>query len=419
MDRRSVTIVWAMFIRSARLQRKRALLTVAAIAWGTVSLLLLLSFGEGLKRQLKKGSAGMGSGIAVIFPGETTKTWQGMASGRPIRPTFEDVALLRDRVIYLEAITGEFRRWGVSLTYGRKTVNARVNGTSPNFSDLRNTYAQSGGRFINQQDEDERRRVIFLGDELAHDIFGDEDPIGKSLLVQSSPYTVIGVMQKKMQMGTYGGPDKSGAHIPITTMKAQFGMEHLTNMVIRPTDPALMKPCLKSLRETLAARYKFDPTDEPAIGVWDTIEEGKMMNNITLGIQMFLGIIGGLTLLIGGVGVANIMYATVKERTREIGVKMALGARPLWVTGPLVLEGLLYTLIGGLVGVFISVNLIIMLGLIPTGGNEALEFLGKPTLSPAVGFASAAVLGVIGLLSAYFPARRAAAVDPAETLRYE
>ena len=419
MDRRSVTIVWAMFIRSARLQRKRALLTVAAIAWGTVSLLLLLSFGEGLKRQLKKGSAGMGSGIAVIFPGETTKPWQGMASGRLIRPTFEDVALLRDRVLYLGQITGEFRRWGVSLTYGRKTVNARVNGASPNYSDLRNTYAQPGGRFIDQEDEDERRRVIFLGDELAHDIFADEDPVGRTLLVQSTPYTVIGVMQKKLQMGTYGGPDKSGADIPITTLKAQFGMEHLTNMVIRPTDPALMKPCLRSLRETLAARYKFDPTDDPAIGVWDTIEEGKMMDNITLGIQMFLGIIGGLTLLIGGVGVANIMYATVKERTREIGVKMALGARPLWVTGPLVLEGLLYTLIGGLVGVFIAVNLIILLGLIPTGGNEALEFLGRPTLSPAVGFASAAVLGVIGLLAAYFPARRAAAVDPAETLRYE
>jgi putative ABC transport system permease protein len=134
---------------------------------------------------------------------------------------------------------------------------------------------------------------------------------------------------------------------------------------------------------------------------------------------MFLGIIGGLTLLIGGVGVANIMYATVKERTREIGVKMALGARPGWVTGPLVLEGLLYTITGGLVGMTIAVVLIILLGMLPVEGNKALEFLGKPTLSPGVGIASAAILGCIGLLAAYFPARRAAAVDPAVTLRYE
>ena len=138
-----------------------------------------------------------------------------------------------------------------------------------------------------------------------------------------------------------------------------------------------------------------------------------------LGIQGFLGIIGGLTLMIGGVGVANIMYATVKERTREIGVKMALGARPAWITGPLVLEGLAYTVFGGLLGRLFSMAIIIGLGFVPTDGNEALQFLGKPTLSPAVGAISAAILGAIGLLAAYFPARRAASIDPAQTLRYE
>jgi putative ABC transport system permease protein len=123
--------------------------------------------------------------------------------------------------------------------------------------------------------------------------------------------------------------------------------------------------------------------------------------------------------MIGGVGVANIMYATVKERTREIGVKMALGARPAWITGPLVLEGLAYTLLGGLLGLLFSMAIIIALGFVPTEGNEALEFLGKPTLSPAVGAIAAGILGTIGLLAAYFPARRAASIDPAQTLRYE
>jgi putative ABC transport system permease protein len=416
---RGLGVVWRLFLSSARLQRKRAVLTVAAIAWGTVALLLLLAFGEGLKRQLSRGSAGMGSGIAVLFPGETTKTWQGMPPGRPIRPVLDDLALIRSRARDLDDVLGEMRRWGASVTYGRKTVNARVTGTNPSFGDLRNHIARRGGRFLDITDELERRRVIFLGNEIAQDIFGDEKPEGKTLLVEGAPYTVIGVMQKKLQMGTYGGPDAEGTVIPITTFKAQFGREQLTNLVIRPTDPSLMKGCLKSVREVLAAKYKFDPADEPAIHVWDTVESGAMMTKILVGIQMFLGIIGGLTLFIGGVGVANIMYATVKERTREIGVKMALGARPGWVTGPLILEGLLYTITGGLLGLTIAVLLIILLGMLPTEGNEALEFLGKPTLSPLVGAASAGILGIIGLLAAYFPARRAAAVDPAETLRYE
>jgi putative ABC transport system permease protein len=419
VDLGSLDVVWRLFLSSARLQRKRAALTIAAIAWGTVSLLLLLSFGEGLKRQLSKGSAGMGSGIAVIFPGETTKAWQGMAPGRPIRPVVDDISLVRERVPDLEGVLGELRRWQTSVNYGRKTVNARVTGTEPIYGDLRNHIARSGGRFINDTDVDERRRVIFLGDELADDIFGEETAEGRTILVAGSPYTVVGVMQKKIQMGTYGGPDAEGAIIPITTFKAQFGRDQLTNLVIKPRDPARMPMALKATREVLAARYKFDPADEPALGVWDTVKTSAVMSNILVGIQMFLGIIGGLTLLIGGVGVANIMYATVKERTREIGVKMALGARPSWVTGPLVLEGLMYTVVGGLLGLTIAVVLIILLGLLPVEGNKALEFLGKPTLSPGVGVASAAVLGVIGLLAAYFPARRAAAVDPAETLRYE
>jgi len=179
---RDALLIWQLFIRSSRIERKRAVLTIAAIGWGTVSLLLLLSFGEGLKRQIARGMSGMGVNIAVVFPGETTKNWQGMAPGRPIRTRLEDVALLRQRVAGVDEVVGEMRRWGVSLAYGRKQVNTRVNGESPAFGDLRNHIARPGGRFINDRDEQERRRVVFLGDEVAKDVFGDEEPVGPACL---------------------------------------------------------------------------------------------------------------------------------------------------------------------------------------------------------------------------------------------
>jgi putative ABC transport system permease protein len=151
--------------------------------------------------------------------------------------------------------------------------------------------------------------------------------------------------------------------------------------------------------------------------VWNTVESTATTTNMMLGIQLFLGVIGGLTLIVGGVGVANIMYAVVKERTREIGVQMALGARRGWVTGPIVLEGLVYTALGGMIGVLMALAAVTLLGMLPADGPTGM--LGTPTLSLEIGVAAAAVLGAIGLLSGYFPARRAASIDPAETLRYE
>ena len=153
--------------------------------------------------------------------------------------------------------------------------------------------------------------------------------------------------------------------------------------------------------------------------LWNAVETSRELVVFLVGIQVFLGIVGVLTLVVGGVGVANIMYAVVKERTREIGVKMALGARTAWITLPIVLEGMLYTLFGGALGILMAVAVVTLLGLLPTEGNEALEMLGKPTLSVPIGVGTAAILGTVGWLAGYIPARRAARIDPAETLRYE
>lgn len=412
-------VVLRLFVQSAQLAGKRAVLTIAAIAWGTVAILLLLAFGEGLRLQLDKNRRAMGENISVVWPNETTKPWKGIAPGRPIHPRIEDVEFVARRMPELSAVIGEITSSRTNLTYGRKTVNGRVLGVSLAYGEVRKHFPQAGGRFLVPADETERRRVIFIGNEMAEDIFGKEDPVGKTLLVNNNAFTVIGVMVKKTQMGMYGGPDSRHGIIPITTFKALFGRDQLTNLVFQVRKPGDMPAAKKRVNEVLGAKLGFDPSDDGVLRTWDTVRSSRKMTNMMIGIQLFLGVIGALTLLIGGVGVANIMYAVVKERTREIGVKMALGARTSWITGPFVLEGLIYTLVGGLAGISIALLIVTALGFIPTDGNKVMEFLGTPTLSMPIGIATATLLGVIGLLAGYFPARRAAAIDPAATLRYE
>jgi putative ABC transport system permease protein len=412
-------VILNLFATSSRLQKKRAYLTIAAIAWGTVAILLLLAFGEGLKLQLDKNRRSTGENLAVMWPSETTKAWKGMPPGRAIRLRIDDVDFIRERMPELKAVHGELQAGRTALTYGRKTVNGRILGVNYIYGEDRKHYPVAGGRFLSVEDEVQRRRVIFLGDEMAKDIFGGEQPVGKTLLLNNAPYTVIGVMQKKTQMGVYGGPDANHAVIPITTFRAQFGRDRLNVMVVETHLAQEMKPALKRVNALLGGKYSYDPTDDRALSTWDMTKSANVTGNIAVGIQLFLGIVGALTLLIGGVGVANIMYAVVKERTREIGVKMALGAKQRWIIAPFVLEALVYTFIGGALGIIIATLLVSLTSFVPIESNKVLSFLGRPTLSPQIGVATSMILGLIGLAAGYFPARRAARIDPASTLRYE
>jgi len=416
--KRDLSVILQLFLASARLQKKRATLTIASLAWGTVTILILLAFGEGLKRQMMSNDQAMGSNLSVMWPGETSKPYKGLPEGRSIKVRLEDIDYARERLPELDAIWGELTSWRTALTYGRKTVNGRVIGTRWDYGDARKHFPKGRGRFLDPRDEDEKRRVVFLGDELAKDIFGPEDALGKTLLINNSPFTVIGVMQRKRQSSTYGGPDKNHAIIPQSTFKAVLG-DNFNVLVFRVKKTDEMPAALRHFNEVMGPRLGYDPEDPRVWGIWDTVKSQRTQEKILLGLEIFFGVIGGLTLIIGGVGVANIMYAVVKERTKEIGVKMALGARRGWITGPFILEGLVYTLVGGLFGALIAILIVTGVSFLPIEGNDVLEFMGRPTLSWPIGLATIAILGSCGLLAGYFPARRAASIDPASTLRYE
>lgn len=413
-------LIFHLFRRSAKIQRRRMIMTVMAIAWGTIAIVLLLSFGEGLKQSFARSARGLGEGILVVWPGTTSKPFAGLPVGRDLHLRAADVELLRKSLPELDAASAEIRTRGGQMSVGRTSVNKAIVGVEPSFGDLRAHYADAGGRFIDELDQQYKRRVIFLGNKLKGELFADQPALGKTVLVNQIPFTVIGVMHKKQQNNMYGGPDDDHAAIPESTFEVIFGRQYLSDMVLKPKNPNEMGELKSALREALGRKYRFDPTDNRALPMWDTQKSQKITHNILLGIEIFLGMIGALTLIIGGVGVANIMYAVVRHRSRDIAIQMALGAKRSFVMGPLVLEALTLTAFGGGLGIAVGVAIQQGLAFIQRGStNEALELLGAPTFSWAVALTTIVLLGAIGLAAGYFPARRAVTVQPAVVLRDE
>ncbi len=421
----NIRLIFKLFFRELKSQKLRMALTILAIVWGTMSITVLLAFGEGLKNQFAINRKGLGDGILIVWGGQTEKPYRGLPRGRPIRFMEDALSYIKEQIPELEEVGGEFITWGRPISFGDKNVSDKINGVMPNYETMRSMYAEPGGRFINKLDMQRKRRVVFIGDELRDDLFGTPgspeniDPIGKQIEIQGTKFTVIGVMQKKLQMGMYSGPDGSTAFIPRTTFSTLFTRRTLNNLVLKPKDVNQSEYVKERLYEVFSGKYQFDPEDKRALSIWDVIEDAQVMNKIMIGMQIFFGVIGGLTLLVAGVGVANIMYVAVRERTAEIGVKMAMGAKRAQIMVQFMLEAMLIAFLGGGLGLLLSLAIAGVLGAIPSEGNEALQWLGKPTISIPIAIVTISVLATIGLVSGFFPARRAASVDPVESLRYE
>jgi putative ABC transport system permease protein len=405
------------FLLDLKMQRTRAILTVVAIIWGTVAVVLLLAFGQGLGTQMTNGLINAGSRIMILYGGETGMQFEGMPKGRKIRMVEEDAEMLRQAIPMIAMITPQYMNY-VTLTYKKYSTNTACEGVDPNFEEMRRMYPAAGGRFLNPVDVAQQRRVLVLGAKIAKEIFKDEDPIGKTILVDGLPFTMVGIIQDKIQTAMNNGPDSRRAIIPYSTFRTTYGPQRVNSLVVRPSDPDRQEELKKEIFRVLAKKYRFDPADDRTLFIWDFIEAEKISNKIGFGVAIFLGSVGLLTLLIAGVGVANVMYVVVKERTHEIGIKMALGARRRYILSQFIFEALFIAFIGGAIGMLISWGVVSGVRLFPSD-EGVMQFLGKPILSGSIMIMTTGILALIGLLAGFFPARRAASVDPVESLRYE
>jgi putative ABC transport system permease protein len=402
--------VLRQLLRDVRAEKLRTFLTIFGITWGTVAISLMLAFGTGLHKRMIKNAAGLGDRIVIVWPGLTSIPYEGLGKGRRLRVTEEDIAAIRGEVAGLRSISGEYQT-SMRLDYGSKTLSTDVSGVTAEFGAMRNLIPQAGGRFLNAIDDDQQRRTVFLGDKLKENVFGDTDAIGKIVMINQSPFLVVGILQKKSQDSSYSGRDNEKAFIPSSTFRSLTGDKYVDNMVMQAVNTDDTKQFIERVRGAFGKRLRFDSKDKEAMSMWDTTQQFEFFDIFMLSFNAFLAIIGVLTLVVGGIGVSNIMNVVVEERTREIGIKMALGAKQRYILGQFLIETMLVTALGGAIGFVISLG---VCSIFPTSLEE---YVGRPELSPLVTAFTTVALGLVGLVAGYFPARDAARLDPVVAMK--
>ena len=405
-------VIFKQFFHDVRRQKLRTLLTTFGIIWGTAATIILVAFGNGLYIHQEKQFLGLGEQLVIVWGGKTALPFKGLPKGRLVRFTDDDIDLLKREIPEITMASPEYAGMGM-LTYGKKTVSQNVIGVKPEWGSVRNMIPEAGGRFLDEIDLEYRKRVIFLGTDIRTDLFGEGvDPVGKYVTLRGTPFLVVGVLKQKDQNSSYRGRDTRKVYIPCTTFKTMWGHTYPENMIYQVADPARSKQVEEEVFKVLGRKYSFDPKDDQALWIWDTNDSLGEWRPFFEGFRIFLGIIGVFTLIVGGIGTANIMYVVVKERTREIGVKMAMGATRAHIMFQIIVESLLITAMGGFFGFFIAKFFEKAFPLLKLG-----EYVGDPVISPRTVFVAIAIIGLIGLVAGFFPARRAARLNPVEALK--
>jgi putative ABC transport system permease protein len=418
-----------------RANKLRSFLTMFGIMWGMISVVILSATGEGFRRGNEKVLREMGKNVGIVWGGRTSMQAGGERAGRRIFLTVDDARAIAAESAMVAVVSPEIERSPATVKSAYNSASPRVVGIEPPYQDIRTIELEYGRQFT-WADEQQVARVAIVGFDMAAQLFGNRHILNEPLTINGLPYTVVGKIRKKEQDSDYNGPDNNKIFVPFAAMARD--MPRLTtepgilsDIIVAPHQavvdklPAVLDartgriedlewPLVHEVRTILARRHGFDPADRQAIDMWDTSLNSLMFGRMIDRMRDFFTVVGVVTLGLGGIGVMNIMLVAVKERTREIGVRKALGATPRTIQRQFFLEGFFLTLASGGLGMLIALGLCALVNLLPMPAR----FSGM-VLSWQAAVLSLATLIVIGVATSTYPARRASLLAPVEALRFE
>jgi len=412
-------------IDTLKKNRMRTALTGLSVSWGIFILIVLLGAGNGLKNGVMQNFSSRAVNRINLWPGTTSIPYQGLKTERNLSFTESEVDLIRREVEESRTITARINSTQ-TISFGKEYGSYSVRGVMPGYFEIEKLIISSGqGRFINQLDMQQQNKVIVLDKKIADLLFKDESPLGKQVKVGRLMFKVVGVNHKKEQ---WGG---SNAYIPFTTAQTIFNPNRkfyqITFTVEGLQTEVENDRFNESIRELMGRQLDFDPKDDQALWVNNAQKEYVETMKIFGGITLFVGIIGILTLIAGIVGVSNIMLVSVKERTREIGIRKAIGATPMAILKTIILESIFITTLFGYIGLMLGIGLTELINFVMTQSANAAVASNEPQMSvftnPTVdiGYAlfATVVLIIAGVIAGYLPARKAVRVQPIEAMRQE
>ncbi len=400
-----------------RHNRRRAALTMLGMAWGIATVVMLLAYGDGFGRACANIFANFGTKLVIVVPGRTSMQAGGQKAGVLVRFTQDDVETLTTNLPQITHITPEVSKQA-SIQYDTRVFTWAVTGNYPNVIDVRALKLKQG-RFYNAEDEIQRARLAVIGSEAKEKLFSGRNAVGEHIRVDGLSFAVIGVLSAKMQEGN--DDINRVVYVPFSTMSEVKNTHYLDSIWFTYQTPEYER-LEQSVRAIVGMQHKFNQTDRQAVEVFNLMTQVHQFEIITLGLKILMGFIGTLTLGIGGVGLMNIMLVSVTQRTREIGVQKALGARRRYILLQFLAEALTITFIGGVLGVILAYAVALSVGRLTlysafAKNGEAGDI--RLIIAPGTLIASTIILGAVGLISGMVPAFRASRLDPIEALRHD